>query len=139
VALKILKLGMDTRQVVSRFEAELQVLSIMNHPNIARVLDAGATDSGRPFFVMEYVPGVPITEHCDRHRLSTEKRLELFIAVCEAAHHAHQKAVIHRDLKPSNVLVTVMDGDAVPKIIDFGIAKATHQRLTEQTVFTELV
>ena len=102
-ALKILKLGMDTQQVVSRFQAELQVLSLMNYPSIARVLDAGSTDSGRPFFVMEYVPGVAITEYCDRHRLNTEQRLELFVTVCQAAHHAHQKAVIHRDLKPSFV------------------------------------
>ena len=137
VALKIIKLGMDTKQVVARFETERQALALMDHPNIARVLDAGATDSGRPYFVMELVRGIPITEYCDKNNLSAHKRLELFIAVCQAVQHAHQKGIIHRDLKPSNVLVTLHDGTPVPKVIDFGIAKATNQRLTEKTLFTE--
>jgi tetratricopeptide (TPR) repeat protein len=129
---------MDTRRVVARFEAEQQALALMDHPNIARVFDAGATPEGRPYFVMELVRGVPITEHCDRHRLTTRERLELFMQVCDGVQHAHQKAVIHRDLKPSNILVTVQDGHAMPKIIDFGVAKATQRHLTEKTVFTEL-
>ncbi len=137
VALKIIKLGMDTRQVVARFEAERQALAMMEHPNIAKVLDAGATESGRPFFVMELVRGDPITEYCDRNSLSTRERLELFRQVCHAVQHAHQKGVIHRDLKPTNVLVTIFDGKPIPKIIDFGIAKATSARLTEKTLFTE--
>ena len=136
VALKIIKLGMDTRQVVARFEAERQALAMMDHPNIAKVLDAGATDTGRPYFVMELVRGVPITEYCDKNKLSTQQRLELYIAVCQAIQHAHQKGVIHRDIKPSNVMVTLHDGNAVPKVIDFGIAKATNQKLTEKTLFT---
>ncbi len=136
VALKIIKLGMDTKQVVARFEAERQALALMDHPNIARVLDAGATDTGRPYFVMELVRGVPITEYCDRNKLSTRERLQLFIPVCQAIQHAHQKGVIHRDIKPSNVMVTLHDGSAVPKVIDFGIAKATNQKLTEKTLFT---
>jgi eukaryotic-like serine/threonine-protein kinase len=136
VALKIIKLGMDTRQVVARFEAERQALAMMNHPHIAKVFDAGATDSGRPFFVMELVRGVPITDYCDKNCLPTRERLELFILVCQAVQHAHQKGVIHRDLKPSNILVTLNDGVPWPMIIDFGIAKATHQRLTEKTLFT---
>jgi WD40 repeat protein/serine/threonine protein kinase len=137
VALKIIKPGMDTRQVVARFEAERQVLAMMEHPNIARVLDAGATDWGRPYFVMELVRGVPITEYCDTHRLSIDDRLKLFILVCQAVQHAHQKGIIHRDLKPSNVLVTVQDAEPVPKVIDFGIAKATGQMsLTDKTLFT---
>ena len=136
VALKVVKVGMDTREVVSRFDTERQALALMSHPNIARVLDAGASDQGRPYFVMEYVPGIPITDYCDRNRLPNRQRLALFITVCQAVQHAHQKGVIHRDLKPSNVLVAIEDGRPVPKIIDFGIAKATHQRLTEQTVFT---
>ena len=127
---------MDTRQVVARFDAERQALALMDHPNIASVFDAGATDDGRPYFVMEYVPGVPITEFCDRHQLSTRARLELFQQVCAAVQHAHQKGVIHRDLKPSNVLVMEQDGRPVPKVIDFGIAKATDQHLTEKTLFT---
>src|SRR5687768_16600335 len=136
VALKIIKLGMDTRQVVARFEAERQALALMDHPNIARVFDAGATDAGRPFFVMELVGGIRITDYCDRHQLATRERLELFIQVCQAIQHAHQKGMIHRDIKPANILVTQHDGDAVPKVIDFGIAKAiTDQRLTNQTVF----
>ncbi len=137
VALKIIKPGMDTGQVVARFEAELQALAIMDHPNIARVLDAGATNTGRPFFVMELVKGVPITEYCDRNHLTPKERLELFIPVCQAIQHAHQKGIIHRDIKPSNVLVTLHDGVPVPKVIDFGVAKAIDQRLTEKTLFTE--
>jgi serine/threonine-protein kinase len=125
VALKIIKPGMDTKQVIARFEAERQALAMMDHPNIARVHDAGATESGRPYFVMELVRGMPITEYCDRERLSIPERLDLFVLVCRAAQHAHQKGIIHRDLKPSNILVTVIDGAAVPKIIDFGVAKAT--------------
>ena len=137
VALKIIKPGMDTKQVIARFEAERQALAIMDHANVARVFDAGSTDAGRPFFVMEHVPGVSITEHCDRQRLSIEERLELFTAVCDAVQHAHQKGIIHRDIKPSNVLVLIKDGEAIPKVIDFGVAKALHQRLTEKTIFTE--
>ena len=137
VALKVVKLGMDTRQVIARFEAERQALAIMDHPNIARVIDAGATDTGRPYFVMELVRGVPITEYCDRHQLTVRQRVELLIPVCQAIQHAHQKGIIHRDLKPSNVLVALHDGNPVPKVIDFGIAKATNARLTERTMFTE--
>ena len=136
VALKIIKLGMDTQQVVARFDAERQALAIMDHPNIAQVFDAGATETGRPYFVMELVRGVSITEYCDQNRLSTLERLELFVPVCNAVHHAHQKGIIHRDLKPSNIMVTLHDGVPVPKVIDFGIAKAMNQRLTEQTIFT---
>jgi serine/threonine protein kinase/tetratricopeptide (TPR) repeat protein len=137
VALKVIKLGMDTRAVIARFEAERQALAMMDHPNIARVLDAGATDAGRPYFVMELVRGEPITQYCDRAKLGTRQRLDLFIAVCQAVQHAHQKGVIHRDIKPGNVLVTVADGRPIPKVIDFGIAKATHGRLTQRTLFTE--
>ena len=136
VALKSIKLGMDTRQVVARFEAERQALAMMDHPSIASVYDAGATNSGRPYFVMELVKGVPITEYCDAEHLSFAERLGLFTQVCHAVQHAHQKGVIHRDLKPSNVMVTLHDGTPVPKIIDFGIAKATRARLTERTLFT---
>ncbi len=136
VALKIIKLGMDTRQVIARFEAERQALAMMDHPNIARVLDAGATETGRPYFVMELVQGVSITEYCDKNNLSTKDRLALFVQVCHAVQHAHQKGIIHRDIKPSNVMVTQRDGRPVPKVIDFGIAKATNQRLTEKTLFT---
>ncbi len=136
VALKVIKPGMDTRQVVVRFEAERQALALMDHPNIAKIHDAGTTASGRPYFVMELVRGVPITEFCDQRRFTTRQRLELFVTVCQAVQHAHQKGIIHRDLKPSNVLVTLHDVVAVPKIIDFGIAKATTQRLTERTLFT---
>jgi WD40 repeat protein/serine/threonine protein kinase len=136
VALKIIKLGMDTKQVIARFEAERQALALMDHPNIAKVLDAGATDSGRPYFVMELVRGVPITEYCDKNHLSARERLELFMQVCQAIQHAHQKGIIHRDIKPSNVLVTLHDGKPVPMVIDFGIAKATNQKLTEKTLFT---
>jgi WD40 repeat protein/tRNA A-37 threonylcarbamoyl transferase component Bud32 len=137
VALKIIKLGMDTRQVVARFEAERQALALMDHPNIAKVLDAGATDTGRPYFVMELVRGVPITQYCDENRLTTGERLDPFMAVCLAVQHAHQKGIIHRDIKPSNILVTLHDGAPVPKVIDFGIAKATQQELTEKTIFTQ--
>ena len=137
VALKVIKLGMDTKQVITRFEAERHALALMDHPNIARVLDGGATDTGRPFFVMELVRGVRITDYCDQNNLSTRDRLDLFIQVCRAIQHAHQKGVIHRDIKPSNILVTVNDGVPTPKVIDFGIAKATgQQRLTEKTLFT---
>src|SRR5215475_14203914 len=137
VALKVIKLGMDTRQVIARFEAERQALALMDHPNIAKVHDAGATATGRPYFVMELVRGLRITDYCNDKRLSTRQRLELFIQVCQAVQHAHQKGIIHRDLKPSNILVTVNDGVAVPKIIDFGIAKATSgERLTDKTLFT---
>jgi WD40 repeat protein len=137
VALKIIKLGMDTKAVVARFEAERQALAMMDHPNIAKVLDAGATESGRPYFVMELVRGVRITEYCDQAQLSTRERLELFIKVCQAIQHAHQKGIIHRDIKPSNILVTLHDGVPVPKVIDFGIAKATRAELTEQTIHTQ--
>jgi serine/threonine protein kinase/tetratricopeptide (TPR) repeat protein len=137
VALKIIKLGMDTKQVIARFEAERQALAMMEHPNIARVYDAGATDTGRPYFVMELVRGIPITQYADKDNLSTRERLKLFTQVCHAVQHAHQKGVIHRDIKPSNVLVTMHDGTPVPKVIDFGIAKATSKRLTEKTLFTE--
>jgi WD40 repeat protein/serine/threonine protein kinase len=137
VALKILKLGMDTKSVIARFEAERQALAMMEHPNIARVLDAGATETGRPYFVMELVRGVRITEYCDLNSLATEKRLQLFIQICQAIQHAHQKGIIHRDIKPSNILVTLHDGVPVPKVIDFGIAKASDQRLTDKTLFTE--
>ncbi len=137
VALKIIKLGMDTRQVVARFEAERQALAIMDHPNIAKVLDAGTTDSGRPYFAMELVQGVAITKYCDQQRLAPRERLELFIPVCHAVQHAHQKGIIHRDIKPSNIMVAIYDGQPVPKVIDFGVAKATGQRLTEKTMFTQ--
>jgi serine/threonine protein kinase len=136
VALKIIKLGMDTKSVIARFEAERQALAMMDHPNIAKVFDAGATDTGRPYFVMELVKGIPITEYCDKNNLDTRQRLGLFVDVCKAVQHAHQKGIIHRDIKPSNVLITLHDGKPVPKVIDFGIAKATAHRLTEKTVFT---
>src|SRR5688572_13496220 len=139
VALKVIKLGMDTKQVMARFEAERQALAMMDHPNIAKVLDGGATDTGRPFFVMELVRGIKITDYCDQNNLSTKERLELFIRVCQAIQHAHQKGIIHRDIKPSNVLVTVSEpgSPGSPKVIDFGIAKATTgQPLTGKTVFT---
>jgi eukaryotic-like serine/threonine-protein kinase len=137
VALKIIKPGMDTKQVIARFEAERQALAMMDHSSIAKVLDAGTTETGLPFFVMDLVKGVPITEYCDQQRLSVRRRLELFMQVCSAVQHAHQKGIIHRDLKPSNVLVAEYDGNPVPKIIDFGVAKATAQRLTERTMFTQ--
>src|SRR5678809_1359789 len=137
VALKVIKLGMDTKSVMARFEAERQALALMDHPNIARVLDAGATDTGRPYFVMELVRGTKITDYCDRNKLDTEKRLHLFIQICQAIQHAHQKGIIHRDIKPSNILITLHDGQPVPKVIDFGIAKATtDQPLTDKTLFT---
>jgi serine/threonine protein kinase/WD40 repeat protein len=136
VALKIIKPGMDSREVIARFEAERQALALMDHQNIARVLDAGTTDRGRPFFVMELVRGVPITEYCNNNRLTPRERLELFAPVCHAIQHAHQKGIIHRDIKPSNVLVCLYDGKPVPKVIDFGVAKAIEQRLTEKTMFT---
>jgi eukaryotic-like serine/threonine-protein kinase len=138
VALKIIKAGMDSKQVIARFEAERQALALMDHPSIARVFDAGATPQGRPYFAMEYVRGEPITNYCDRNRLGTLARLELFIRVCEGVQHAHQKGLIHRDLKPSNVLVTIDNEQPAPKIIDFGVAKATTQHLTERTLFTEV-
>ena len=137
VALKIIKLGMDTNQVIARFEAERQALAMMDHPNIAKVLDAGATTTGRPYFVMEYIRGVPLLRYCDAEQLNTKARIELFIGVCNAIQHAHQKGIIHRDIKPSNVLVTLHDGVPIPKVIDFGIAKATNQQLTEKTLFTQ--
>jgi eukaryotic-like serine/threonine-protein kinase len=138
VALKVIKAGMDTRQVVARFEVERQALALMDHPNIAKVLDGGATDSGRPYFVMELVRGIRITDYCDQNHLATRDRLELFIKVCQAIQHAHQKGVIHRDIKPSNILVTLHDGIPVPKVIDFGIAKATEGRLGDATIYTQL-
>jgi non-specific serine/threonine protein kinase/serine/threonine-protein kinase len=138
VALKLIKWGMDTKQVVARFESERQALALMDHPGIAKVLDAGATEQGRPYFAMEYVKGEPITKYCDKHRLSTRERLKLFMQVCEGVQHAHQKGIIHRDLKPTNVLVAIQENKPVPKIIDFGVAKATEQRLTEKTVFTQM-
>lgn len=134
VAVKVIKIGMDTKQVVARFESERQALALMNHPNIAKVLDAGSTSQGRPYFVMEYVAGLPITEYCDSHRLNTGQRLLLFCQVCDA----NQKGIIHRDIKPSNILVEIQQEKAIPKVIDFGVAKATGQRLTEKTLFTEL-
>jgi serine/threonine protein kinase len=137
VAMKIIKLGMNSKEVMARFEAERQALAILNHPNIARIYDAGSTKNGRPFFVMELIEGDPITDYCKRHHLTLKERLEIFIQVCEAIHHAHQKGLIHRDIKPSNVLVTVQENRPVPKVIDFGVAKATNQRLTERTIYTE--
>jgi tetratricopeptide (TPR) repeat protein len=138
VALKVIKPGMDSRQIITRFEAERQALALMDHPHIARVLDAGTTASGRPYFVMELVKGIPITRYCDEHRLTPKQRLELFVPVCQAIQHAHQKGIIHRDLKPSNVLVACYDGHPVPKVIDFGVAKATGPQLTERTLVTGL-
>ena len=138
VAVKIIKAGMDTKEVIARFESERQALALMDHPAIAKVFDGGSTPEGRPYFVMEHVAGIPIDEHCDRHRLSTVERLELFTEVCEGVQHAHQKAIIHRDLKPSNILVSMVDGKPQPKIIDFGIAKAIGTQLTEKTLFTAL-
>src|SRR6185369_9951850 len=136
VALKVLKPGMDTRQVVARFEAERQALALMDHPNIAKVLDGGQTESGRPHFVMELVKGISITDYCDQCSLTTRERLDLFLSVCQAVQHAHQKAVIHRDLKPSNVLAAIQDGRPMVKVIDFGVAKAINQRLSEHTLQT---
>ena len=136
IALKVIKLGMDTKDVIARFEAERQALALMDHPNIAKVFDAGATETGRPYFVMELVRGIFITDYCDQNNLATRERLNLFTQVCHAIQHAHQKGIIHRDIKPSNILVTMHDGVPVPKVIDFGIAKATEQRLTDKTLFT---
>ena len=137
VAVKIVKPGMDTKQVIARFESERQALALMNHPNIAQILDGGTTPSGRPYFVMELVNGISITEFCNHEQLSIQKRILLFLKVCAAIHHAHQKGIIHRDLKPSNILITLHGSEAIPKIIDFGIAKALHHRLTEKTLFTQ--
>jgi len=137
VALKVIKPGMDSKRVIARFEAERQALALLDHPNIAQVYDAGTTEAGRPYFVMEYVKGSPITEYCDRHKLSIEGRLKLFQQACAAVHHAHQKGIIHRDLKPSNILVSPEGDRAIPKIIDFGVAKAMSQPLTDRTLFTE--
>jgi serine/threonine protein kinase len=137
VALKLIKPGMDSARVIARFEAERQALALLDHPNIARVLDAGTTEAGRPYFVMEYVEGLAVVDYCDQHKLTVEKRLRLFLQVCQAVHHAHQKGIIHRDIKPSNILVSARDDQAVPKIIDFGVAKAVSQPLTERTLYTE--
>ena len=136
VALKVIKLGMDTKAVVARFEAERQALAMMDHPGIARVFDAGTTPAGRPFFVMEVVPGIPITKYCDDNLLTPVQRLGLFVKVCQAVQHAHEKSIVHRDLKPSNILVGLSDGEPVPKVIDFGIAKATEGRLTDASYVT---
>jgi serine/threonine protein kinase len=136
VALKLVKPGMDSRQVLSRFEAERQALALMDHPNIAKVYDGGMTEQGRPYFVMEYVKGIPLTKYCDDARLPLQERLKLFVSICQAVQHAHQKGIIHRDLKPSNILVCLYDGQPVPKVIDFGLAKAMHQPLTEHTLHT---
>src|SRR5207344_1327264 len=136
-AVKVIKAGMDSKAVLARFEAERQALAMMDHPNIARVLDAGTTDGGRPFFVMELVKGTRITQFCDERKLTPQQRLELFVPVCQAIQHAHQKGIIHRDIKPNNVMVTLYDGKPVPKVIDFGVAKATEQKLTERTLFTQ--
>src|ERR1700685_1889066 len=137
VALKVVKLGMDTAQVLARFHNERQALAMMDHPNIARMFDADATTKGRPYFVMEYIEGTPITQYCDRKRMTTRERLALFLAVCRGVQHAHQRGVIHRDLKPSNVLVTEQDGAPVPKVIDFGIAKATDKWAVKSTLVTQ--
>src|SRR5262249_47600225 len=134
---KVLKPGMDTRQVIARFEAERQALALMDHPNIAKVIDGGETARGRPYFVMDLVKGVPITEFCDQNHLTPRQRLEMFVPVCLAVQHAHQKGIIHRDLKPSNVMVGLYDGKPVPKIIYFGVAKAAGPKLTEKTLYTE--
>ena len=138
IALKLIKAGMDTREVVARFESERQALALMDHPAIAKVFDAGSTPEGRPYFAMEYVPGIPITAYCDKHKLTVRQRMELFILACEGVQHAHQKAIIHRDIKPSNILVTEIDGKPMPRIIDFGVAKATSQKLTAGTMYTRL-
>src|SRR5262249_38218679 len=138
VALKVIKPGMDTRQVIARFEAERQALAMMDHPNIAKVHDGGTTSENRPYFVMELVKGTPITEYCDQYQVPIGQRLELFVSVCQAVQHAHQKGIIHRDLKPSNVLVMSHDGTPVVKVIDFGVAKAIGQELTDKTIYTHL-
>jgi serine/threonine protein kinase/WD40 repeat protein len=136
VALKVIKLGMDTKEVVARFEAERQALAMLAHPNVARVFEAGMTENGRPYFAMEHVPGIALTQYCQEHEFTTRQRLDIFIPICQAVQHAHQKGIIHRDLKPTNILVTLVDGNPVPKVIDFGIAKATNQALTQHTLFT---
>jgi serine/threonine protein kinase len=138
VAIKLIRAGMDTREVVARFESERQALALMEHPAIAKVFDAGSTPEGRPYFVMEYVAGIPITDYCDKHKLTVRQRMELFVRVCEGVQHAHQKAIIHRDLKPSNILVSEVDGKPVPRIIDFGVAKATSLKLSARTVYTRI-
>src|ERR1700691_3341474 len=138
VAIKLIKAGMDTREVVARFESERQALALMDHPAIAKVFDAGSTAEGPPYFAMEYVAGVPITTYCDNHRLSMRERTDLFVQVCEGVQHAHQKAILHRDLKPSNILVGEIDGTPAPRIIDFGVAKATAQPLTADSTFTRV-
>src|SRR4029453_6176152 len=137
VALKIIRPGMDSQQIIARFEAERQALAMMDHPNIAKVFDAGTTDSHRPYFVMELVKGVPITRYCDEKHLSVRQRLDLMVPVCQAIQHPNQKGIIHRDIKPSNILVALYDGQPVPKVIDFGVAKATGPRLTDRTMFTQ--
>ena len=136
VALKVIKLGMDTESVIARFETERQMLAMMDHPNIAHVLDAGATDEGRPYFVMELVSGTKITDYCDQNKVPVKERLNLFIQVCQAVQHAHQKGIIHRDLKPSNILVALRDGKPVPKVIDFGVAKAIQTNVVRHNVAT---
>ncbi len=138
VALKLIKTGMDTREVIARFESERQMLALMDHPAIAKVFDAGSTPHGRPYFVMEYVTGIPITEYCDQHKLTVRQRLELFVRVCEGVQHAHQKAILHRDLKPSNILVSEVDGKPAPRIIDFGLAKATSPQVTVDAMATRV-
>jgi len=136
VALKVIKPGMDSEQIIARFEAEKQALALLDHPNIARIFDAGTTELGRPYFVMEHVEGEPITDYCDQYRLTIEDRLRLFVQICRAVQHAHQKGIIHRDIKPSNILVSLQADRAAPKIIDFGVAKALAQPLTERTLVT---
>ncbi|MDZ4852475.1 MAG: serine/threonine-protein kinase [Pirellulaceae bacterium] len=136
VAIKLIKAGMDSKQVLARFEAERQALAVMDHPNIAKILDGGMTDSGRPYFVMEYVKGVPFTDYCNQARLSLKERLNLFIPVCQAVQHAHHKGIVHRDLKPSNILICLYDGHPIPKVIDFGLAKALNQSLTDRSIYT---
>lgn len=138
VALKLIKLGLDTKEVIARFEAERQALAMMDHPNIARVYDAGATPDGRPYFVMEHVRGVPLAEYCERYRLTVKDRLQVFLQICRGVEHAHRQGIIHRDIKPSNIVVSTPDGRPVAKIIDFGLAKAVNRRLTEKTVYTAL-
>src|SRR5579872_747297 len=138
VALKLVKQGMDTRAVFARFDSERQALALMEHPNIAKVFDAASTEDGRPYFVMEYVPGLPITDYCDKNRLTIVERLRLFAQVCQGVQHAHQKAIIHRDLKPSNILIQVLDDKPIPKIIDFGLAKAVAHHLTNDTLLTQM-
>src|ERR1700733_636857 len=137
VALKLIKTGMDSRAVLARFEQERQALAMMDHPNIAKVLDAGLTPNGQPFFVMELVNGLPLTKFCDELRLMPRERLELFVPICQAVQHAHQKGIVHRDLKPANILVTLIDGKPVPKVIDFGVAKATGGKLTDDSMATQ--